>query len=162
MNISFWVNLIVSFMIGSFYMGIYNAFVSVNCCLKQKPKKSIRTVKTNSPNKSKLYENTLSQENSCEWVMIGWFDFTVWEFEWEGVCINTETLVLSHFNSQISLWTILQVSLSKNSSFHGLPFSFVLQSNPTWMRGSFALKLHNNPKLPHIHAWFHCNVNKQG
>ena len=37
-----------------------------------------------------------------------------------------------------------------------------LQYNPKWMRGNFGLKLKNSPKLPRIHARFHCNANKQG
>ena len=40
-------------------------------------------------------------------------------------------------------------------------FSLTLQCYPTWMRGNFGLKLQNSPKLPHIHARFHCNSNEQ-
>ena len=36
--------------------------------------------------------------------------------------------------------------------------SFAKQCNPTWMRGNFGLKLQDRPKLPRIHARFHCNV----
>ena len=37
--------------------------------------------------------------------------------------------------------------------------SFALQCNPTWMRGSFGLKLQNSLNLPHIHDRFHINAN---
>ena len=38
---------------------------------------------------------------------------------------------------------------------------FALQYIPTWMQGNVGLKLQNSPKLPHIHARFHCNANEQ-
>ena len=58
-------------------------------------------------------------------------------------------------------WTQKSHRAVLNSPFHGWFFSFALQCYPTWMRGNFGLKLQNSPKLPHIHARFHCNANEQ-
>ena len=39
-----------------------------------------------------------------------------------------------------------------NRPFHSLLFWFTLQCIRTWMWGNFGQKLHNCPKLPHIHV----------
>ena len=68
--------------------------------------------------------------------------------------INTRPSHNRNFHPLKSLHT-------NNSPFHGQFFSLALQCNPTWMRVNFRLKLQNSPKLPHIHAKFHCNANVQ-
>ena len=50
----------------------------------------------------------------------------------------------------ISLFPLLN-----NSPFHGKVSSFVLQWNPIWMRGNFALKVQNSLKMPHKHGRLH-------
>ena len=41
---------------------------------------------------------------------------------------------------------------------HGWFFSFVLQCNPAFVRGTFGLKLENSTKLPYIHPRLHCDA----
>ena len=52
-------------------------------------------------------------------------------------------------------------SPTDNSTFHGKFFSFLLQCNPTWMRGNFGIKLQNSPKLPRRHVRFYGTASLQ-
>ena len=80
-------------------------------------------------------------------------------------CIHTythtylHTYLLTYFATYLHTYLHMPCILYKpeNSPFHGWFFSFTLQCYPTWMRGNFGLNLQNSPKLPHIHARFHCN-----
>ena len=54
-----------------------------------------------------------------------------------------------------------QVVTLTQYTFSQLIFTFALECNPTWMRGNFGQKLHNSPKLPHIHGRLHCCANEK-